>query len=417
MCDQCAPTVFPASQGSRRRRLWDLPAECHCPVVGVCLPLDTLRHFVHKALGARVLATDYEVHVGATAECASRNRLSELLQNELERRYSGKVQAYRTAKTTKAVAQMWALAVDECDIAGAFWAALTHPRCDETLQQVLLHDMHMVQHQVGAVIRADVSKFNALLQEHAVVSRELGKAQERCTRILREKSVEIERLTAETARLRTIHLGSERQIALLSQSLEALKTSIPDFENASRLQKKIEQMATRQSALEATNADLRQKLSGAMRSLDMLSSDPTALQEPQHPIPATSSVTVYLQDKTVLCVGGRNGSIANYREVVEKVGARFYHHDGGVENNQNILDASLSAADLVICQTGCISHNAYWKVKDFCKRTGKRCFFVENPSVSSLARGLEQIAMDGGMDSNQLDNVTSLPNTAAGQIF
>jgi hypothetical protein len=59
-----------------------------------------------------------------------------------------------------------------------------------------------------------------------------------------------------------------------------------------------------------------------------------------------------------------------------------------------VLQASLAAADLVICQTGCISHNAYWKVKDFCKRTGKRCIFVENPSTSSFARGLAQIPVD-----------------------
>jgi hypothetical protein len=61
-----------------------------------------------------------------------------------------------------------------------------------------------------------------------------------------------------------------------------------------------------------------------------------------------------------------------------------------------VLDANLTAADLVICQTGCISHNAYWKVKDFCKRTGKRCVFIENPSATSLARSLEQIAVKDG---------------------
>ena len=41
-----------------------------------------------------------------------------------------------------------------------------------------------------------------------------------------------------------------------------------------------------------------------------------------------------------------------------------------------------------------MSHNAYWRVKDFCKRTGKQCVFVENPSTSSLTRSLQQIAGD-----------------------
>jgi hypothetical protein len=101
---------------------------------------------------------------------------------------------------------------------------------------------------------------------------------------------------------------------------------------------------------------------------------------------------VRLSQQVVLCVGGRSGNLAGYRDVVERVGGRFAHHDGGLEDSASVLDASLAAADLVICQTGCISHNAYWKVKDFCKRTGKRCVFVDNPSTSSLVRSLEQIA-------------------------
>lgn len=43
------------------------------------------------------------------------------------------------------------------------------------------------------------------------------------------------------------------------------------------------------------------------------------------------------------------------------------------------LDASLVAADLVICQTGCLSHGEYWRVQDHCKRTGKVCVRVEAP--------------------------------------
>lgn len=40
------------------------------------------------------------------------------------------------------------------------------------------------------------------------------------------------------------------------------------------------------------------------------------------------------------------------------------------------LEASLAAADMVICQTGCLSHNAYWRVHDHCQRTGKTCVLV-----------------------------------------
>ena len=61
---------------------------------------------------------------------------------------------------------------------------------------------------------------------------------------------------------------------------------------------------------------------------------------------------------------------------------------------QEQLQASVNAADLVICQTGCVSHNAYWRVKNYCKRTGKRCIFVDTPSQSSFKKALAAITQD-----------------------
>lgn len=90
----------------------------------------------------------------------------------------------------------------------------------------------------------------------------------------------------------------------------------------------------------------------------------------------------------MLCVGGRPASVPVYRRLVERTGGRFLHHDGGEEHNSAQLESSLAAADLVICQTGCISHDAYWRIKDYCKRTGKQCMFVEKPSTTSFVRTL-----------------------------
>jgi hypothetical protein len=98
-----------------------------------------------------------------------------------------------------------------------------------------------------------------------------------------------------------------------------------------------------------------------------------------------------LEDRAVLCVGGRTASVPLYRHIIERTGGRFLHHDGGEEESVAKLDATLGAADLVICQTGCISHNAYWRVKDYCKRTGKQCVFVDNPGTASLKRALSEL--------------------------
>ncbi len=382
----------PAASGSRRRRLWDLDHHCHCPLVGVSLPIDTLRRLVNKALGGSAVVNDYEVHAGAVSEAARRCKLSELMQAELDARYAREIQTFKSAKSALAVAELWIKYLKAGDVAGAFWAALSHPRCDVPLQEAMCKDLHMFQHQAGAGVRLEMARFNALAEENAVLGRELGKVQERITRVMAQKTAELERLQSELLQARAECIAKDSRMAFMAQDLEALQATIPQLEERQRLQKRLDQVTQRQQELEAHNADLRRRLAMAERAasergvVERSAPELVAVQDVQ-------AVVVQLHQKVVLCVGGRSGNIANYRDVVERVGGKFAHHDGGVEDNASVLDANLAAADLVICQTGCISHNAYWRVKDFCKRTGKRCVFVENPSASSLERGLVQMAL------------------------
>ncbi len=382
-----------ANLGSRRRRLWDLPHHCHCPVVGVCLPLHVLRTQVNKALGGQAMADDYEIHVGAVAECSCKNKLSVALQKALEQRYATAIMRFKPATTAREVAQLWTKAIEDGDIAGAFWAALTHPRCDAILQEVVCRDMHMLQHQAGAMVRTDITKFKAVIAENAVLSRELGRVQERVTRVLAEKSAEIDKLKTAQMQSQGQIISKDSQIAFITADLASFKAGVPELEARTRLQKKVELLEQRQAEQQALISELRQQLlvkaetETANAEANANAHQASQMSQTKRVIP----IVVQLQQKSILCVGGRVGNVASYRDAVERVGGRFAHHDGGLEDNQHLLDASLAAADMVICQTGCISHNAYWRVKDFCKRTGKQCVFVENPSVSSLTRGLEQL--------------------------
>lgn len=117
-----------------------------------------------------------------------------------------------------------------------------------------------------------------------------------------------------------------------------------------------------------------------------------------------------LAQRAVLCVGGRTASVPVYRRLIESQGARFLHHDGGDEHSAGQLESTLAAADLVICQAGCVSHNAYWRVKDHCRRTGKRCVFVENRRFDLLHR-LRRRAGFGGDAAELLDDRRSRGTT------
>jgi len=67
--------------------------------------------------------------------------------------------------------------------------------------------------------------------------------------------------------------------------------------------------------------------------------------------------------------------------------------------DRQALEASLVAADLVICQAGCVSHDAYWRVQDHCRRTGKQCVLVDQPLALHLVRSQEALAETDKPDS------------------
>lgn len=387
MCDKhpgagCAAPEPQPALASRRRRLWQLGAACHCPLVGVGLPLDSLRKLVGKVCGATALGSDYHVHVGAVSECGSRNRLSDAMQKQFERRYAPVVVRFRAAKCSLQVVQLWRAAMAEGNVAGAFWAGLTHPRCTPELEETMCHDLHMIQHQAGACVRADINKFNGLQDENARLNRELARLQQRGATLLEEKCAESERHDALLMQARAQAIGKDSVIDSLRAGLAQLQASIPGLESRTGLVRRLSQMEQRERGLRNQITELKQALQRMPEPPPL----PALMPEPARPM----TMPIRLAERSVLCVGGRSGNVATYRNLIETVGAQFAHHDGGVEDSAKLLDSSLAAADFVICQTGCISHNAYWRVKDHCKRTGKRCLFVDNPSISSLERSLRE---------------------------
>ena len=65
-----------------------------------------------------------------------------------------------------------------------------------------------------------------------------------------------------------------------------------------------------------------------------------------------------LGDRAVRCAGWGTASVPVYRQLVERSGERFLHRDGGHQDGSPRLDATPRAAGRVICQTGCICHDA-----------------------------------------------------------
>ena len=382
--------IKPAT-GSRRRRLWELDNHAHCPIVGVCMPIAALRRLVDKVLAGRAVADDYELHCGVIAECRLRTPVAEAVQRELDRRCTLPLRQAAQAKTTEALAAWWHESSQGKDLAGAFWATLTHARCTPALEHQVLREVHMLQHQVGMARRVDLQHFENLIDENAVLARELGAAQQRSTRQAEEHRQRSEQQQSQIVQLRAQLIGRDTSLATLREDLQTLEAAAPELKSRFELARDSERQVERIHQLERALLQAQQEAERQRRLHDKLCDELSAELQRREAFPteaAPAEPITRLDDRAVLCVGGRPASVPVYRHLIERTGGRFLHHDGGEEDSPAKLDSTLAAADLVICQTGCISHDAYWRVKDHCKRTGKRCVFVESPSTAGLKRAL-----------------------------
>lgn len=381
---------------SRRRRLWELNHNALCPVIGSCFDLSELRKWTVRLLGLPSAVSDFEIHVSAVRACEKRTALAKRLQVALERRFVLEVQRFRDAKSADDVRSLWRDAVARGEIAGALWAAFTHPATDDELSQALYAEIHMLQHQVGAAQRADIRRLHAAQHENGILAGKLAELQERQQAMRAERDRELHELRGELAATRSKTAAFEAAAAASPAELcalrELVKVGCANFVSAERVRvQRLEgeraDALARVAQLEAELRELRLDMRRAELELERALANRSAL-----PAAVDDAEVAALEGRAVACVGGRSGLTDRYRQLVECQGGRWLHHDGGEEDSLARLEPVISAADAVICQAGCISHSAYWRVKEFCRRTGKPCVYVKTPSITAFLRGLDAIA-------------------------
>lgn len=385
------PGQFILKTGSRRRRLWDLSDHAHCPVIGVCLPMAVVRRLATKVHGSgKRELDDYDSHCMAVTESKRRTALAELIQKELDQRYALAIKEAGQFKSEEALLSWWLKQVEGPGLAPAFWVTLTHPYCSDAVEYKVLGHVHMLQHQVGSACRVERAQFERLMHENAVLGRQLAKAQDRITLMASGHATRVDQLERSLVQTRADLISRETEVADLKDKLARLQAAAPELPTRLQLAQHVHELTSQNQSLRREHFQAQEAVERLELRVKELTVQPFSADLP--PAAEARDVPIAgLINRSILCVGGRAASVPIYRELIEHEGGRFLHHDGGEENSAAQLDATLAAADLVICQTGCVSHNAYWRVKDHCKRTGKQCVFVDTPSRSALSRALIQI--------------------------
>jgi hypothetical protein len=221
---------------------------------------------------------------------------------------------------------------------------------------------------------------DSIAHEHRVLMKEYGRAQARCSAMQAEQAaqaVRIAQLEAQLMRVQAQVVIRDTRLALAREELAELVAAAPGLLTRARLARKVEWLGERV-----------QDLMRELLRLQWLPSPSAA------PLPALQpELLAGVREKSVLYVGqyadqavSQGANVA--QQAIEQAGGRFLHHAGGDAGKDDAaaLEASLVAADLVICQTGCVSHDAYWRVHEHCRRTGKRCVLVDQPQAMHFVR-------------------------------
>jgi hypothetical protein len=381
-------------------------------VIGTCLSVAELRRIGDRhAERSEEPASDYEIHVSFVAAADERNSLSLATHKAMDRKYQGTVKRFDQARDSESLLALWFECLARGEVAGAFWALMTHPKADERVQRLAYEEVHMLSHQVGAAQRADLRRLAETQEELETLRRDFDALHARARRQAERGD----------ALIRDLELRLSEREAALAQAVERsqrLETRLSDLESrvpGERIRVLESRLADLESELEGARAEREHwrlahgELEGCFEAVQ------SAQREREAECAALERLLFQglaeagsdacegctegaclrrdLAGRLILCVGGRLGQVQQFARLVRECNGRFDHHDGGLEDRDRRLESLLAGADLVVCATDFVSHSAYHRTKRFCKRHEKPHVLLQRSGLGAFVQALEQVAV------------------------
>jgi len=379
----------------RRTRIWEFGVNLHCSIVGTCLSTAELRHVVEKlepgkrAMGA---ASDHDLHTRGVTLACRRADGAKFLQKALDRRHRAAIARFAKAKDAAAVLALWEEALQQGDIPGAYWAALTHPATTDDVAKRAFGDVHMLSHLVGAANRADIRRLRQLEADNATLAAKLERQQRQLHDGFAAREATIRRLEDMLARRAGERFQRAGQMEDDSAALERLVRDLDqrlarETARRERRDTRVRELTASLAAAERTLSAERAANAAARQELDAAEQHLAALARPQERGHAREDA-VDLAGLTLLYVGGRAHQVPLLKGLVERACGEFLHHDGGIEHAAALLPALVGRADRVVFPIDCISHDAVATIKRLCRQSGKPYEPLRTASLACLAAAL-----------------------------
>lgn len=404
--DCCHPPKASHPDGApgrtQRSRLKDLASSMYCSVIGTCLGVGELRPLVARFQEVAAAGlSELDIHHGAVELAVQAGDGAKALNKALDQRHALAIQRFAQLETLPALEQAWREAVQRGDIAGPYWALLTHPAVTEALRKQAFGEVHMLSHLQGVSSRADLAHLQALAQENSKLREQRAQQQER---------QQVQQQTHQQTQLRL-----QEQIQALQ--LQALRPAVPASAEltlrAEVLAQQLDRMSherdrnaqsihTLQSQCQELQTDvqaLRQQVHDEQRLNQALRAEAAALEA------ALASASQSAQGRPepglmagagqrVLYVGGRPSSNGAIRRLCDAAGVELLLHDGGLEDRKGLLPALVPGSDLVLLPVDCVDHDSMNQLKKLCARHGVPFQPLRTAGVASFLAALAAHSSD-----------------------
>ena len=383
-----------SSDGARRTRLWEFDRNLHCSIIGTCLTTAELRRILDKLkVDGADTASEHDVHALGVMLAGQKNEGAKFLQKALDRRHSAALSRYSRAKDATTLLAQWQESLKQGDIPGAYWAALTHPAATDELVKRVFGDVHMLSHLVGAANRADIRRLRELGQANATLAAKVEQQQRQLRDGFAARDQTIGRLSDLLARQRNDHSGQPQSGGDVADSVIRDLNNRLARETACRVrsERRMSELLVTLKEKEITlQASLREH-EATRRELENIEDHLGAIFQPED---CDLGASLDLSGATLLYVGGRTHQIPQLKRLVQRAGAHFLHHDGGVEHSSGLLPGLISRADHIFFPIDCISHDAAATIKRLCRMMGKSYRPLRTASLKCLLTGIASLRRD-----------------------
>jgi len=368
---------------SQRLRTWDIASTFHCSIIGTCLTTGELRQILLKSGqdDART-ASDHALHGRGVRLAGQRDQGAKMLNKALDKRHETSIKRISRNATEQELREIWRESFDRGDIAGPYWALMSHPGSSAGLIRDIFGEVHMLSHLVGSASRLDIARLTqlekALEQAHEKAARQEQRlkaaADERIDQQHYIRQLEERLIRAEAAASAIQQASTKRRPAPERTETEDTRTPHPG--------KQLAEMEEKHSVLQHAFDQLQDLNHAVLRENEALE---TAIAA--HLQTHAESVKVPANGP-VLYVGGRRNLFDHLRAYAESRNVDLLLHDGGMEDSTTLLPALIGQAQTVLFPVDHISHSAVGILKRHCREQGKSYLPLRSAGLASFLAAL-----------------------------